>query len=198
MGKINLGGRLLFRLQKLPHAYPEESGAPYEAWGEISISYAKEKMDTKIVHCQWDLALLIEWFLQNRIAICTEQLVINEERPFPTETLSQALKRFHHREFEEEDGDREFSWFDTLLKYLQRHDLVYGLEGSRMPNIILGCNGSIGELSSPNPEWVYKFNMFEFVDQFLNEIVQFLDVWENSTNDITAVTRISNIRNSLF
>lgn len=194
MGTVKMTQELRIMFTRKPHPYPEEYGAHQEAWGEVTILVKVDQEEKLLFQTQNDLALLAEWFVENQEAICQEELIVEGKTALPGESLAKALIRLHDREeFEIDEVDEELIWFETLREYLLRHDLYYGMEGSKMENIIIGCCNGTGEISHRDDGWCYTFDMGQFIRDFGNEIKRFLKEYLSSTDDPAAHIRVEGI-----
>jgi len=187
--------QLLIELIYKPNPYAEESQAYLDAWGQISIQIIEGDKSILLFTNQWDLALLAEWFADNQIRICKESLEFEGETPLDSESLAEAMWRLHQRDFEPSQEAEEFKWFTDLDDYWEHHNLRIGLIGSKIPNILIGCNHGVGEVSVywGDDEWAYKFDMKGFILSFREEIRRFLTVWLSKNDNPEFQERIANI-----
>jgi hypothetical protein len=178
--------KLRIKLALISHPYPNSPGAELEAWGRIGIYLLNNKSIKLLFEVEWDIALFIEWLVENQETLATEYLEIQGHTPLPSESLAQALDRFRERDFSEEEEEQEAIWFDSLYAYCTRHDLWFGLIGTKVPNIYIGCNHGHGEISldleGQEPK-SYQFDMPDFLSSFANEIKHILTEWRERTLD---------------
>ena len=115
--------------------------------------------------------------------------------PQSQESLIQIIRKLREREFKKNEEEVEYEWFDYLYQYSTRHNLWNGLMGSRVPNILLGCNNGIGEISMFDNEnkWHLNFDMEEFIQEAKQEIVKFLLFWKNICKSGEVTSRIEAI-----
>lgn len=217
-----MDGELRAHLELLPHEYPEDAGAPVEAWGRLGVSLAthRSRPPIRLLTWSWDLAAFAEWFANNEVPLRTEQLSVAGKGPLPGESLAQALRRLQSREFPD-GGDREADeWFDRLYEYRERHELRRALRGARIPAIVIGRNGGIGEISQsidpytweatnyavdPVPEdsyalpgmWSYNFSMDRFCKHLRGVLLELLGAWSRQASHPEALNRASRIASRL-
>ncbi len=169
---------LKIRLTPTLHPYPDEPETFLEAWGEILTVVQEEAATNELNGIQWDALCLLEWFAQNRTSIAFETFSVLGERPYPDESLSEALIRIRLERFLEASEPKELvdRWSKEYEGFFERHSLARGLPGSRMPNIVMGLNRGAGEISlvDQNNKWKYDFDMRTFWLDFRDEAQRFV------------------------
>jgi hypothetical protein len=172
-----MSNKLRFYLEPKPYPYPDEPHGLTTKWGKFSIVILGNGVETVLFETQWELLPLIEWLNENENSIRNEELIKDEIDLYrlPGESLAQAINRLQEREFEDEDESAEDVWHNTLYKFRERHVLWFGMCGSKIPNIFIGLNNGIGEisLSSTESEWSYQFDMSDFFEDFHRTSVNF-------------------------
>ena len=149
--------KLRFDLALLEHPYPAVADAHLEVWGRLAIAVLVEgpkppfdyQMQVPLFETQWDLAELAEWFALHKDALCDLTLPSGDSYPavLPGESLAQALRRLTNREFAEHEQGEQDRWYEALYQYRTQHSLRFAQRGSRLPDIIIGCNYGAGEIS---------------------------------------------------
>jgi hypothetical protein len=171
--------KLRFYLEPKHYPYPDEPHGFTSKWGRLSIVILDNGVETALFETQWELLPLIKWINENENSIRTEELIRNEIDLYklPDESLAQAMNRLQKREFEDEDESAEDVWYDTLYKFRERHVLWFGMRGSKIPNIFIGLNNGIGEISlnSSGDEWSYQFDMSDFFENFHKTAADFVE-----------------------
>lgn len=179
-----------------PHPYPESPDAEYEAWGRIIIFWQSDDIASVLVDTEWDLALFSEWFMTNEESLCTENLNPPENiLEQPRKSLAETISILHQKEFDPNEDEQEFNWFDYLFQYSSRHNIWNSLLGSRIPNILIGCNNGFGEISFYGDEkkWQYSFEMKDFIREVEQEIEKFLIFQKKNTRMEKLSIRIDSI-----
>jgi hypothetical protein len=169
---------LRFYLEPKPYPYLDKNAASTK-WGRLTIVILSEESRTILLETEWDLHLLLEWFNQNVKFLKCETL-INHELDicmFQSESLAQALNRLQERDFNIEEESLEEAWYKALFEFRQHHSLRFCLRGAAIPEIIIGLNGGVGEISlaSESCEWSYKFDMDEFLEDIHARLLSFLN-----------------------
>ena len=204
--------KLLFSLRLLPHPYMSAPASRLEAWGALTVTLSAPSGDLILLSKEWDLDKVVQWFGDHQHSLCRETLPVDGDIcvPEPTESLAQAHERcfarpypwdfiaegdeylYEDEEYFDDDVDDEADrWFGPLKEYLWRHSLAFALRGITIPNIIIGCNRGVGEISlsshegepATHVEWAYQFHMGDFLSHIRSELNQFLDVWSDSSSD---------------
>jgi hypothetical protein len=177
--------RLRFELTPRPHPYSKEPTSLSQLWGQLTIAVVTDQGTQILYQTEWDLAELAEWFTEHQITICSDYLVDahNELVCLPGESLAQALVRLQHYDFTDEDI--EFEWFTKIFEFRRRHTLTFGLRGSRIPPITIGCNSGSGEISlvDETTTWSYHFDMTEFLNDLQDRIRTVVAVWSKETQE---------------
>lgn len=187
-----MNNRLRFNLELKSHPYSEEIGSQFEAWGYLSVSILASGNKISLLEVEWDLSFLAEWFIENKNFLRNETLSINKESLMPSESLAQALHRLQEREFSLLEEQEEEEWFDILFQFREHHSLRFALRGAKIPDIIIGCNHGVGEISLSNEEddWSFLFDMDDFMHDLQKQLEGFLVQWLTSTQDITVRDRV--------
>ena len=169
--------KLHINLKLLEHPYSYENGSEFEAWGQILMIVFDKSKPFILLDWQWNIIELVDWYIENREAICGESLL----DVLQGENLAQALERLQARNFKEHEEELEYEWHTVLFEFRQQHSLRFALRGANIPNIIIGCNHGYGEISLVEGEkkWYYLFDFQDFCQNFENEMKQFLELWCN-------------------
>jgi hypothetical protein len=192
-----MSGELRFSFQLKPHPYPEDPDAHLEAWGFIHMYVLADGLPTSLLQWEWDLGIFAEWFAQNKASICTDVLSVNEQpesRPFPGESLAQAMNRLYDQDFPTEE--EEAQWYDALFAFRERHALRFALPGARIPDIFIGCNHGSGEVSlstEVSEEWSYNFDMNRFCQHLTESLEYIIRRWMETTNSNAVLRRAADI-----
>jgi hypothetical protein len=156
---------LRFKIEQKQYPYSDNAGmGNLENWGQIKILILRNTDQVLLLEHQWHLFELAIWFLENEEFLRSEHLSIYEKfSTCPGESLAQALERLQNQEFlDEEEQDR---WYDMLYEFREHHALRFAMRGANIPNIIIGVNQGLGEisLSDQNDDWCYSFDMNDFL-----------------------------------
>lgn len=162
--------QLYFRLELKPYPYPDGYGSEANTWGQISVIVSGD-VERVLLVWEWNFDVLVEWFDTNRNALLSEELSICGSNPLPGESLAAALNRLRSRDFPNED-EEEYQWYDGLFNYSEKHCLWFALRGANIPDIIIGLNHSVGEISQSDEqeEWAYQFDMPTFCEDLEKEL----------------------------
>lgn len=188
-----MNNRLRFNLELKTHPYSEEIGSQFEAWGYLSVSILASENKILLLEVEWDIFCLAEWFIENQNFLSHETLSINKESlTLPLESLAQALQRLEERDFSQQEEQEEQEWFDILFQFREHHSLRFALRGAKIPEIIIGCNYGVGEISLSNEEdnWSFLFDMDDFIHDLQKQLERFLVQWLTINQDITVRNRI--------
>jgi hypothetical protein len=170
--------QLRFDFEPKTYPYSDENLASSVKWGYLKIAIVSTNKHTILLETEWDLSVLIEWLKQNEQLIKYEALINDEVNlsVMNSESLAQALNRLQEKDFSDKEEIQEDIWFDTLFKFREHHSLRFGLRGAKVPEIIIGCNNGIGEISLSNEifEWSYKFDMDDFLADFSKKASSFI------------------------
>lgn len=173
--------KLRFNLKLKPHPYPKDPSASSEKWGSIAILILASEGEKLLLEWEWNLIQLAVWFAENEEFLNCDTLSANEMDlfPLPSESLAQAINRLREQDFPEGNDDLEEQWHSTLLEFREHHSLRFALRGTDVPEIIIGCNRGVGEisLSTEDEEWSYSFDMADFLSDIRNKIEDFLPKW---------------------
>ncbi|MGL5939365.1 MAG: hypothetical protein ACRC2S_03100 [Waterburya sp.] len=169
--------QLRFDFEPKTYPYPNDNCASSVKWGHLRIAIISANRHTILLETEWDLSVLIEWLQQNEQLIKYEPLV-NEKvnlSVMNSESLAQAISRLQDKDFSDEEEMEQDIWFDTLFNFREHHSLSFALRGSRVSEIIIGCNNEIGEISLSNEisEWSYKFDIDDFFSDFHEKAFKF-------------------------
>lgn len=173
---------LQIELNHKPHPYPDEPGAPFDAWGRLSLSIILPYEKRLLVQREWAMARFADWFLVSENALCAECLSIAGWTPLPSESLAHALRRFQERDFAVDEEHAMFCWVDAIYAYRQHHSLRFALPGTNIQDIIIGRNHGRGEISLSQGDdgeehtWSYAFDMNAFC---INVKYELRDFFEN-------------------
>lgn len=184
-----MANKLRFSLTLKDHPYPQEPSSRFEAWGHLAVTVLIDGEPVSLFETEWDLYLLAKWYIGCHAPSSDQKLVlsINEQQfsPLPGESLAQALTRLQQRDFPEGEEDDEEYWFTTLFSFRRRHSLRFALRGANIPDIIIGCNRGVGEisLSSDQSHWAYNFEMNDFDLDLRPKLARFLNQWLASRSD---------------
>lgn len=178
--------RLAINLERRPYPYPEEPGADQAVWGEVTIRVIPPGDEIVLLRTQWDLPPVMDWFRENRSRLCHEELIVEGERPLPGESLADALERRRAREFADDREDEAARWFAAIYDYYRVHGLRRVLQGAHIPDIVIGRNHGLGEISLADDEfdsegmpegfhhepgpWAYSFDLAAFCAALEREI----------------------------
>ena len=163
--------QLYFQLDLKPFPYPNGHGSEAATWGQISIIISGDEEKVLFVW-QWNFDVLVEWFDNNRKILLSEELSICGSSPLPGESLAQADLRLRNRDFPDDEDKAMSIWYEELQNYGARHSLIYALEGANVPDIIIGLNRGIGEISRSDDEeeWAYQFDMNTFCEDLAERL----------------------------
>lgn len=176
--------RLRFELNLVSHPYPEAAESTFEAWGSLVISVWVNLNQFTLLKTQWNLASLAEWFIENQTYLRYETLLLNgQSLVLPSESLAQAMQRLQEQDFLVEAEEEQ--WFDQLFQFRQRHSLRFALRGAAIPDLIIGCNHGVGEisLSSQENEWAYQFDLHDFLHDWQEQLEHCLVEWSTATEN---------------
>lgn len=209
--------KLRFDMKTIDHAYPQHPTAHIEAWGELAIYIQREgyyppfevPSRVPLFETQWDIAELAVWFAANRNELCKNTLPSAGGYPtvYPRESLAQAIRRLTDRDFaasEESEADR---WYDALYYFHTHHGLQFAFPGAKFPDIIIGCNQGLGEISRTSlietdtgdhgfaylGGWAYSFDMDDFRAELSRQLREILIQWASATQDLEARARANGI-----
>jgi hypothetical protein len=182
---------LRFKLVYLEHEYPFQERID-EMWGALEIYLLDSEVVEVLLKFEWDISELIEWYLDKHIAMFSEGFPYAQSG----ENLDQALDRIHKEieKVDDDDIDELYKWDELLYRFRSSHCLRWGMNGSRVPALIIGLNHGYGEISlNLKPEsgfmeekmddypgyykpgsWAYTFDQEEFKVHFKQEIFNFL------------------------
>jgi len=188
-----MNSQLRIELSSRPNPYPEDPGAHLELWGSVALYVSSAREQTKLYATEWDLAQLVEWFLENRSNLCgndplTESIKLQS---LPGESLAQALNRLQQREFADDEIDLAGQWHDYLLEFRRRHSLEFALPGSRMPEIILAYYQDSLELSRDDEtdKWSYTVPAHDFCEHLFGQMQTLVEVWLETSGNSEAQER---------
>ncbi len=179
---------LKIKLSHKDHPFPNELESSFEAWGSVYIEVYNADNFKVLKQVDWDILNLLEWFANNRKWIASEEFLVLGERAIPEESLSQALYRIRLQKFLHPQNIPD-DLLDQLSVeyegYYQRHSLLTEMKGSGMPEIIIGLNHGVGEISllSKSESWKYQFNMDVFINDFTHETMEFVSKWQEQTQN---------------
>ena len=184
-------GQLRLDVESLPHPYPNEPSARVEAWSRITLHLVGPDRQVELLDTQWDMLALAEWFAEHHEAICHDTLLVGS--PLPNESLAQALKRLQGKHLRTERAQEQRH--AALLAYRRQHSLRFALRGAALPEIIIGCNHGIGEISRSDDDanWAYTFAMADFCRESRHLLRQVVARWISSTTDLQARARVAHI-----
>lgn len=177
--------KLLFDLQLKPHPFPQDPRLALEAWGMICVYLLdNDNNQSLLFDLEWNMSDLIEWYIDNCSAICSDHLSIQGIEPLSNESLSQTLERLSAMHFD--NDDEEFQKYEAMYSYLKQHSIVsafFGVFPSK--TIIIGCNHGNGEVSSVDDKypWVYEFEMRDFCKSTPIVLRSFVIAWMTSTEN---------------
>ncbi len=132
-------------MRLLPSPYPELEAVDY--WGETRLTVESDEGRVLLLNWIWDLNHLGDWYTENVEALCQGELEIVGERPRSDESLAEAIDRLRDRDFDEDDEDAMFQYDGEIYEYRKAHGLWAAFRGTRIPDIIVGCNRGDGEIS---------------------------------------------------
>jgi len=178
-------GKLRFELNLKAHPYLEDPSAHLEAWSEICLCIEFETEYLILAKFEWDIVPFAEWFVQVRSDLLNENLSISDPltgikyQPFKSESLAKALYRLRQRDFLEIEDQAEYLWSNQLYEFYWRHGLWFAFPGSRIEDIIIGCNANLGEISlwRKDSSWIYRFEMSEFCKDLREKLFKILYKW---------------------
>ena len=128
---------------------------------------------------------LTNWFINNKNTLCKKTQVF--EHPEwglqHGESLAKWLWNAQNRNFGHENTRFEDEWFDELYEFRESHSLSFALRGANVPDIIVGLNNEIGEISffSLENEWAHQFDMGDFCISLHKSLVKILKVYKDNT-----------------
>jgi hypothetical protein len=194
-----MANKLRFDLTLKDHPYREESSSRFEAWGHLAVYVLIDGERVSLLDTEWDLYLLAKWYIGCHAPFRHKKLVlsINEQQflPLPGESLAQALNRLQQHDFLDSEEDDEEYWCTTLFEFRERHSLRFALRGANIPEMVIGCNQGVGEisLSSDKSNWVYYFQMSDFDLDLRPKLVRFLNQWLATRSDPFVHSRLNNL-----
>lgn len=203
-----------FVLEPQPHPYPNEPNSRFEAWGQLSLIFRTDKVEILLLCTQWNFEEFAEWFAAYRNALCIEALSIAGEQPSATESVAQAVQRFRAREFTDDETEAEFFWSDAISAYRAKHSLRSAMPGARIPDIFIGCNHGIGEIShcaednlqnypwhlgfhAELGDWTYRCDMTTLINELHKTLEQFLHSWLTAIRDTAVQQRARDLLDQL-
>ncbi len=205
--------KLRIEVALLDHLYPEGNGAHLQPWGRFSIYILREgtlpplEIPPRVLlfETQWDLAEPAQWFAANHSALRDTTLPSADGYPsvLPRESLAQAIRRLTRRSFADTEEDSADKWYDDLYDYHERHGLQSALPGAKFPDIIIGSQHGVGEISRTSlmdddtedrafsylGAWAYTFDMNDFLDHTLHTFRRMLVQWMAVTPHVDAQRR---------
>jgi|GEM_PF-6770686 len=156
---------LKFDLKLLPHPYIDEPGCDWEVWGMIAL----EHNGIVLSECEWDILVLLEWFLANGDAV--------KHDIFPFDEISvlgkSIAEKLHIQSCKLRDSDEEndTDYYDQLLApYIQSHFFI--LRGSLLMRFYIGINEGRGEISDKEYLSGGEFSYAIDIDSFVNETIE--------------------------
>lgn len=185
-----------------------------DVWGEVALSIELGGSREPLLVWQWDLDQLGDWYTENVEALCSGELVIEGERPQTGESLCEAIDRFRDLDFEGVEQGAFDQWFDAIYAYRIAHVLRFGLRGTRIPDIVIGCHHGAGEISlsswqseqtdyeeRPLPadayvklgRWSYRFDMHAFLVELHEGLARILTEWLVGERDPLARQRVEKL-----
>ncbi len=205
-----MANQLWFKLKKVANPYSETH--PADLWGQLDILILTGKKAHLLLQTQWNLETLAEWFTKNQAAFSQNELLIQEHKPLPGESLAEAFRRLRTYDFEEEAV--MFRWDEALDDYYQQHSLRAALPGANVPGYIIGWHKGAGEISFEGDsdknsyptqrdyyanlkQWSYSFDMADFVTDLQQQLKDFLESWTESGANQVARTQASNLLKQL-
>lgn len=178
-----MDGKLRCELHLLPHRFPNSSGAEFEAWGILSITFQSTTETRTLLEVEWNLEEFAEWIGENIPYLCRNIRLMVGHDLLPHESLAHAFHRLYDRDFGINDQDnREV---DALYEFYTHHNLQCTLIGISLPDIFIGCNQGSGEISLDDEDttWCYHFRMEDFLTDLQQKLVQFLSTWLTNAPD---------------
>lgn len=168
--------KLELTLASKPHPYAYEASAVQEAWGQIRLAYRDSDTEVVLLDTQWDVLAFVAWYSEGWATWCED----TPPEHTPADSLAETLARLTGREFE--DPSEEAAWDDQLYTFRQHHALRFALRGASIPDIIIGCNNAVGEISLAG-QFAHLFDLADFQHQATYECVKFLANWMQSVHD---------------
>lgn len=178
-------GDLSVSLELTEHYNPEFKGIYLDPWGRFTFTHTQDGRTITLLDWQWGLDELAEGFAENRDALRTEELSVVGEMTLPGESLAQARTRFRDRDaFADQEEFNEF--YSRIWPYFKRHCPKSWMVGVAMPDIVLGLNRGVGEISLviEQESWAYTFDMNLFVERFRREVIRILSTWLIATESL--------------
>jgi len=158
-----------------PHPHAHDRASIGEAWGIVRISLITSTDSIILYATEWNIESYAEWFIENHSALCSEECIIRGEYLDSKESIAQGINRLQSRDFSADQEDPETVWFESLYAYRKRHSFRFALRGAAVPDIFIGLNHGVGEISvsDDQQDWVYQFNM----DTFCLDVQQSLSIF---------------------
>lgn len=208
--------KLRFDIKPMANPFPTDPRAAFEVWGDFSVYVSSYGKRVLLLRMQWHLEDLAEWFAENYDALRHDKFSVLGEEPLSGESLAQADERFRNRYSadDEQVTMEEFDhWYDALFEY-GNHSLRVALPGTRVPDIIIGMNNGVGEISFIGDadkekypqnaasyanlrEWSYPFEMDNFLTDTRQRLQQFLREWLATAENPAARARVEGILEKL-
>jgi hypothetical protein len=160
---------LKLRYELLPHPYKEEKSSSNELWASIQL-YVVDNMGSivqEIYLLQWDIKVLIQWFIDNREWLLQEKL--------PIEPYESSIAETIYEFYENVDPD-DANILDSIYNYRTRHDLWFALRGTDVQDVYIGLGNNGYEVSccSESEKWAYNIKLSTFlqnIDAFTTELL---------------------------
>ncbi len=190
--------------------HKDDERAAGEAWGVLAIFIN----DELLLKTEWNLAELIEWYLETRGRWFSTSLP--DVRP--DESLAQALRRLSDALREETADGKADKLHQLQYEFRREHSLKFTFRGSYIPDAIIGINPDViigvnqgqGEISVRSSDtetdrlfrergwiksgsWSYSFDVTDFETYMEQHLKQYLSEWLTRTNNSLAITKAQHL-----
>ncbi|MCC6373090.1 MAG: hypothetical protein IT236_18950 [Bacteroidia bacterium] len=176
-------GILSFQLSPFPHPYPLVKSSEFEAWGEIRLLIIANNIECELLHWQWDIVVILEWYLRVRKNLLTENF------PFSIgidNCIAQARDELYEKVIFETEAEEE-KYFDKLAEYFSNHN--FSLNGTPTQRFYIGLVKGLGQISYYNEsESEYRkfdFDMKKFLSNLEHELIKFFNSKNNLNSNIS-------------